>query len=93
MKIMLDQNLYLISVNTDSAVSEVIVEDEMSYVEDEMGYVEEDIYGEVVSPKDPLLSKVPFVVGVTSFTLIISVVLGLLLAKKKIKKGIELYED
>lgn len=43
--------------------------------------------------KDPLLSSWPFVIGITSGVLIISIVLGALLAKLKIKKGIDLYED
>lgn len=43
--------------------------------------------------KDPLLSGWPFVIGISFLTLAVSVVLGILLAKRKIKKGIELYED
>lgn len=43
--------------------------------------------------KDPLLSSWPFVIGISGVVLAVSVVLGVLLAKRKIKKGIELYED
>lgn len=43
--------------------------------------------------KDPLLSNWPFVIGISFLTLAVSVVIGILLAKRKIKKGIELYED
>ena len=43
--------------------------------------------------KDPLLSSWPFVIGISTAVLAVSVVLGVLLAKRKIKKGIELYED
>lgn len=43
--------------------------------------------------KDPLLSHWPFVIGISFLTLAISVTIGILLAKRKIKKGIELYED
>ncbi len=43
--------------------------------------------------KDPLLSSWPFVIGISFAVLAISVALGVLLAKRKIKKGIELYED
>lgn len=43
--------------------------------------------------KDPLLSTWPFVVGISFLTLAIGVAIGILLAKRKIKKGIELYED
>ncbi|MGF7141859.1 hypothetical protein HNQ56_000269 [Anaerotaenia torta] len=43
--------------------------------------------------KDPLLSSWPFVIGISCAVLAVSIVLGALLAKLKIKKGIELYED
>ncbi len=43
--------------------------------------------------KDPLLSSWPFVIGISFVVLAVSVALGVLLAKRKIKKGIELYED
>ena len=43
--------------------------------------------------KDPLLSSLPFVLGVSGVVLIISIALGALLARIKIKKGIDLYED
>ncbi|WOO35232.1 hypothetical protein R2R35_15670 [Anaerocolumna sp. AGMB13020] len=43
--------------------------------------------------KDPLLSSWPFVIGISFLTLAVSVTIGILLAKRKIKKGIELYED
>ena len=45
------------------------------------------------SIKDPILSSWPFVIGISSGTLIISIIIGILLAKRKIKKGFELYED
>ncbi|HHV09841.1 MAG TPA: hypothetical protein GXX75_06145 [Clostridiales bacterium] len=45
------------------------------------------------SAKDPLLSSWPFVIGISAAVLLVSVALGILLAKRKIKKGIELYED
>lgn len=43
--------------------------------------------------KDPLLSSWPFVIGISAAVLAVSVVLGVLLARRKIKKGIDLYED
>ncbi len=43
--------------------------------------------------KNPLLSSWIFVIGVSAGVLIVSIVLGILLAKRKIKKGIDLYED
>ncbi|WP_312369273.1 hypothetical protein [Lachnoclostridium sp.] len=54
-----------------------------------------DMIGEVpvVSPKGTVMSSWPFVIGITSVTLVISVVIGILLAKNRIKKGFDLYED
>ncbi len=43
--------------------------------------------------KDPLLSSWPFVIGISAAVLFVSMALGALLARRKIKKGIELYED
>lgn len=43
--------------------------------------------------KDPLLSSWIFVIGISIAVLCVSVVLGAFLARRKIKKGIELYED
>jgi len=42
---------------------------------------------------DSLLSSWIFVGGVTAGVLALSVVLGLLLAKRRIKKGFDVYED
>lgn len=44
-------------------------------------------------PKASLLSSWPFVIGISVLVLLVSVAIGVLLAKRKIKKGIELYED
>lgn len=44
-------------------------------------------------PKDPLLSSWPAVIGISGAVLLVSILLGALLAKRKIKKGIDLYED
>ncbi len=43
--------------------------------------------------KDPLLASWPFVIGISAGVLAISIVIGIFLAKRKIKKGIDLYED
>ncbi|HCM12374.1 MAG TPA: hypothetical protein DHW85_04255 [Lachnospiraceae bacterium] len=43
--------------------------------------------------KDPQLSSWPFVIGISGAVLIVSVALGAFLASRKIKKGIDLYED
>lgn len=55
----------------------------------------EGMFGEVEPPqvKQPIMSQWPFVIGISVATLVVSVVLGILLAKRRIKKGIELYED
>lgn len=54
--------------------------------------------GMIVDPvaagaKGSLLSSWPFVIGISAAVLVVSIALGALLAKIKIKKGIELYED
>lgn len=43
--------------------------------------------------KEPLLSNWFFIGGISAASLVVGVVLGILLAKKKIKKGIDLYEN
>ncbi len=47
----------------------------------------------VAPVKDPLLSSWTFITGISAAVLLVSVALGILLAKRKIKKGIEIYED
>lgn len=58
---------------------------------DMTGVMNGDMTGAAV--KAPLLASWPFVIGITSATLAVSIVFGILLAKRKIKKGYELYED
>lgn len=43
--------------------------------------------------KDSLLSSWPFVIGISTAVLLVSIALGTFLARRKIKKGIDLYED
>lgn len=52
-------------------------------------------FGEIPMPtvKDPIMSNAFFVGGISVVTLAVSIGLGILLAKRKIKKGFELYED
>lgn len=45
------------------------------------------------SVKDPFLSDWTAVIGISATTIIIAIIIGFLLAKKKIKKGYDLYED
>ena len=81
---------------------DVIVESDMSYMGD-MGYMEgmdgmefmDGMPGETqqASTIDKLMSSPVFVGGVAAGVLVIGVLLGLLSAKRRIKKGIDLYED
>jgi len=45
------------------------------------------------APKGSLLGSWPFVIGISAAVLAVSIALGAVLARIKIKKGIELYED
>ncbi len=59
------------------------------------GSMDGKMIGEVPvnSAKGTVMSSWPFVIGVTSATLVLSIAIGILLAKKRIKKGLDLYED
>lgn len=73
----------------------------------DMGYVGEEVSPEDYSQseigvgdtsfdmkqKDPLLSSWIFVGGISTVTLLLSIAIGIFLTKKRIRKGIELYED
>lgn len=48
--------------------------------------------GTEATVKDPLLSSWVFIGGISAATLAVSIVLGILLAKKRIKKGFDIYE-
>jgi len=61
------------------------------YVEDYDMMVESEATTEVSI--DSLLSNWYFVGGVSAGVLLLSIVIGLLLAKSKIKKGFDVYED
>ena len=61
------------------------------YEEDYMMSSETEATTEV--SMDSLLSNWYFVGGVSGGVLLLSIVLGLLLAKSKIKKGFDIYED
>lgn len=45
------------------------------------------------APKESIMSNWGFVIGISAATLVVSIVLGILLAKKRIKKGFDLYEN
>lgn len=59
----------------------------------EEGFIDPGMETGMSEVKDPLLSSWPFVIGISAAVLIVSIALGALLAKLKIKKGIDLYED
>lgn len=52
-----------------------------------------DVGMEPTQAKGSVMSSWVFVIGITAATLAISIVLGILLAKKRIKKGFDQYED
>jgi hypothetical protein len=49
--------------------------------------------GDLKGVKDPMLSSWPFVIGISFAVLFVSIVFGAFMAKLKIKKGIDSYED
>lgn len=84
----------LLSTSNQTLVNQSIVNSNMSVS------IGGDEYSQVTmgdpvgtGAKDPLLSSWPFVIGISVASLALSVVVGILLAKRKIKKGFELYED
>lgn len=62
-------------------------------INDGMGNEMETTTGTTGTSMDALLSNWFFVGGVSGGVLLLSVVIGLLLAKSKIKKGFDVYED
>lgn len=95
MNILMDQN-YNVRVLLNSAAMKVSSA-EMGVVKDGgevTGDMPEDgVMTAETGVKDPILSSWPFVIGISAITLAVSILFGLLLAKRKIKKGYELYED
>ena len=84
---------------TDEFVGEGSVTDDVSIdMGKDFGMIDNGgMYGEIgmETPKEKgsVMSSWVFVIGITVATLAISVVLGVLLAKKRIKKGFDSYED
>lgn len=84
-------------VDGDMVYDDMVYDD--SYAED--GYVDayyggdymDGITDSTTEVKDPILSSVPFVAGTIGVALVIGIVLGILLGRKRIKKGFDLYED
>jgi hypothetical protein len=89
----------MIEINNMVETKEVIIMDE-GYTDlgfYDGGYMEPgmDMGMEIGMPevKDPFLSSWINVAGISASVLVVSIALGALLAKLKIKKGIDLYED
>ncbi|NLL00247.1 MAG: hypothetical protein GX271_06245 [Clostridiales bacterium] len=83
-------------INTEAGIGEDAYIDDSFYTDTGMyegGYSETGMETGMVEVKDPLLSSWPFVIGISVGVLIVSIALGALLARLKIKKGIDLYED
>lgn len=86
-------------INLDTSVEELPAD--MGMEEGLMGDpgFNEEMYKEtfmetgMAEVKDPIMSSWPFVIGISVAVLLVSVAFGALLARRKIKKGIELYED
>ncbi len=93
MNIIMDQN-FNVQVLLNDAVA--VPADSGVVIEgggDAAGGMPGDVLGTGMEVKDPIMSSWPFVIGISTVTLAVSIALGLLLAKRKIKKGYELYED
>lgn len=82
-----------VMVESMIATDDMIYMDDMGYMGD-MGYMDETMSGtQQVSKIDELMSSWIFVGGVSAAVLALGVLVGLLAAKRKIKKGMDLYED
>lgn len=98
MKVLIDQDMN-VQVLLDAANSfnnSIISESaDVSVGGMEGGFIEGDMGGDMggMKTKDPLLSNWVFVIGITAVSLAVSIGIGILLAKRKIKKGFELYEN
>lgn len=95
MKVILNQQGYasiLLSEINSSAVS-VSEGDSSSEVYIDEKFAEMGMDGSTTQAKGSLMSNWLFVLGISAGTLVLSIVFGILLAKKRIKKGFDLYED
>jgi hypothetical protein len=95
------------AVVDEAAVTDQVIMDEAAVKEGEVilddgGYIDPGYQEGTLDPtmnmgavevKEPLLSSWIFVIGISAAVLFVSVALGAFLARRKIKKGIELYED
>lgn len=93
MRINMDQNMNT-TVSFNQAEPIYLAMAEEAYMGEE--YIEEGYMGEEsmgTTVKEPLLSSWPAVIGISCGAIILGLAIGILLGRKKIKKGIELYED
>ena len=87
----------------ETIVVDEFVTGDMEYMIEDMGYADDMDYmlgmddmtegTQEVPLGDKLMGSWVFVGGVSAAVLVIGVLLGILSAKRKIKKGIDLYED
>ena len=63
------------------------------YTGDMGGGMYPEVGVEAGAAKGSVMTSWVFVIGISTVTLAVSIVLGILLAKKRIKKGFDLYED
>ncbi len=91
----MELNMTELNIASITAVATEVIATNEGMPAGDGGYTEGGMNTEIGVPstKDPLLSSWPFVIGISAAVLLVSVALGILLAKRKIKKGIELYED
>lgn len=82
-----------VAVATEVSVGETEAAGKDGMVAEDGTFVDPTMQTGTVEVKEPLLASWPFVIGVSGAVLLVSIVLGALLARRKIKKGIELYED
>lgn len=91
------------ATNTSTSSEKVIVQDNTAMEGDasmevnagtEAGtLVDPTMQNGIPGGKDSLLTSWPFVGGVSLAVMIVSITIGAFLARRKIKKGIEIYED
>lgn len=96
MRVIMDSNMnvavYLSQSQPINLASAEVISDDMTMGGEYMeGGMEGGMEGTTV--KDPLLSSWPVVIGISCGAIILGLAIGILLGRKKIKKGIELYED
>ena len=82
-------------VGIDPGIGGDMIDGDMGMMGDDMGMMGDgmDMMEGATGVKDPILSSWPFVIGISVLALAVGVGLGVLWAKLKIKKGIDLYED